>query len=190
MTATFASSPWPSPAVARRNGRWRFAREQQAPAGWLFDLRRNVSLSPRQMLLAYVLVCALSLAVAGAFWWHGVRLVVIFTGVELAAVGVALLYVARHAGDRETIAVTLRELSVVRHCGTRVERVSLRTQWVRIEPAAGVGSLVELSGEGRSMCVGRHVRPELRAELADELRRALRLSRTLDDRESELSTTP
>jgi uncharacterized membrane protein len=183
MTATFAPSPWPSPAVARRDGGWRFASEQQAPAGWLFDLRRNVSLSPRQMLLAYALVCALSLAVAGGFWWHGVRVVGIFTGLELVAVGIALLYVARHAGDRETILLSGRELAVARHCGADVERLSFRAEWVRVEPAAGVGSLVELSGEGRSVRVGRHVRPELRAELADELRRALRLSRALNERE-------
>lgn len=179
MTATFAPGPWPSPAVGRRDGGWRFARVEQAPVGWLFDLRRSVSLSPRQMLHAYAAVCALSLVVAGGFWWHGVRAVGIFTGLELLAVGAALLYAARHAGDRETIVLQGRALEVARHCGTEVERVSFRAAWVRVEPAAGVGSLVELSGEGRSVCVGRHVQPELRAELADELRRALRLSRGL-----------
>ena len=44
------------------------------------------------------------------------------------------------------------------------------------------GSLVELSGEGRSIRVGRHVRPELRVTLAQELRRALRLVRTAGER--------
>jgi len=53
---------------------------------------------------------------------------------------------------------------------------------LRIEPVADDGSLVELSGEGRSVRVGRHVRPELRLELATELRRALRLVRTAGER--------
>lgn len=184
MTATLAHRPWlPAlPAAGRREGSWRFAREQQAPAGWRFDLRRNVSLSPRQLLQAYALVCALALAVAVGFWWQGVHLVVVFTGVELLAVGVAILFVARHATDRETILLSGRELAVQRRFGNDFERMSFRAEWVRVEPAAAVGSLVELSGEGRSVRVGRHVRPELRAELAEELRRALRLVRAGGER--------
>src|SRR5574337_308946 len=142
MTATFAPSPWPSPAAARRDGRWRFARVQQAPALWLFDLRRNVSLSPRQMLHAYAAVCTLSLVVAGGFWWHGVHTVGFFTAIELLAVGVALLYVARHAGDRETILLRGRELEVARQCGAQVDRMSFRAEWVRVEPAAGMRSIL------------------------------------------------
>ena len=182
MTATFAPSHWPSPAIARRDGSWRFAREQQSPAGWLFDLRRHVSLQPRQLLSAYALVCALSLVVAAGFWWQGVHAVGIFTGLELLAVGVAIWVVARHAADRESILLSGRELAVERRIGPAVERLSFRAEWVRVEPAAGVGSLVELSGQGRSVRIGRHVRPELRAELADELRRALRLARSGGER--------
>ena len=48
--------------------------------------------------------------------------------------------------------------------------------WVRVEPADRDGSLIELSGEGRHIAVGRFVRPELRPALADELRAALRRS--------------
>jgi len=175
MTATIAPSPWP--AVARRDLGWRFAREQHAPPSWRFDLRRNMTLTPRQLLLAYGLVCALSLAVAAGFWWQGVQVVGWFTVAELLAVGVALRFVARHAADRETIVLTARELAIERHVGPDVERASFRAEWVRVEPAAGVGSLVELSGQGRAVRIGRHVRPELRGALADELRRALRLSR-------------
>jgi uncharacterized membrane protein len=38
----------------------------------------------------------------------------------------------------------------------------------------GDRSLIELSGEGRRIAVGRFVRPESRRALADELRAALR----------------
>lgn len=185
MTATIASCPWPSPAIARIGATWRFAREQASPPRWRFDLRRNVALRPAQLVLAYALVCALSLAVAAGFWWQGVRVVGLFTGLELIAVGIAMRIVARHATDRETILLDDRELAVECHVGPGVEQVSFRTEWVRVEPAAGVGSLVELSGQGRSVRVGRHVRPELRAELAEELRRALRLSRSVRERSRE-----
>lgn len=176
MSITIAPSPWPAPA-ARQDGGWRFGREQTAPLGWLFDLRRNVSITPRQLLGCYALLCGVSLVVAGGFWLHGITVVSLFTGLELLAVGVALLVFARHAGDRETITLTQGEISVVQQVGPAVEQVRFRAEWVRVEPVADDGSLVELSGEGRSVRVGRHVRPELRVALAQELRRALRLAR-------------
>ena len=181
MSITLAPSPWPAPAT-RRDAGWRFGREQLQPTGWLFDLRRNVSITPRQLLAAYGVLCALSVLVAVGFWWQGVVLVSVFTGLELLAVGFALLVVARHAGDRETIVLSGSELSVEQHVGPGVVRTAFRAEWVRVEPVADDGSLVELSGEGRSIRVGRHVRPELRVTLAQELRRALRLVRTAGER--------
>ena len=178
MSATFAPSPWPAPPAPRRDAGWRFAREQAAPVGWLFDLRRNVSITPRQLLLAYALLCTVSLAVAAGFWSQGVKVVGLFTGIELLAVGAALVLVARHAGDRELLTLTGTELSVEQRFGPGVAQTSFRIEWLRVEPVADDGSLVELSGEGRSVRVGRHVRPELRVALAQELRRALRLIRT------------
>lgn len=182
MSVTFAPSPWPAPSALRHDGRWRFAREQSAPAAWLFDLRRNVSMTPRQLMLSYMLLCGLSLAVAVGFWSYGVVAVGLFTGLELLAVGVAMLLVARHAGDRELITLSGTAMSVEQRCGPAVARTLFRAAWVRVEPVADDGSLVELSGEGRSVRVGRHVRPELRVALAQELRLALRLARTVGDR--------
>ena len=45
---------------------------------------------------------------------------------------------------------------------------------VRVEPQLSDRSLIEVSGQGRSVRVGRYVRPELRAALAREIRMALR----------------
>ncbi len=59
--------------------------------------------------------------------------------------------------------------------GRRTEQADFAAPaWVRVEPADRDGSLIELSGEGRRIAVGRFVRPELRPALADELRAALR----------------
>lgn len=188
MSATIAPSPWPAPPAARQDGGWRFGREQAAPLAWLFDLRRHVSITPRQLMGCYLLLCSVSLLVAVGFWWQGVTVVSLFTGLELLAVGAALLVFARHAGDRETITLTGREMAVEQHVGPAVERVCFRAEWVRVEPAADDGSLVELSGEGRSVRVGRHVRPEMRVALAQELRRALRLARAAGARGVEHET--
>lgn len=182
MTATFASGPWSSSAALRGAEGWRFARVQATPLAWLFDLRRNVSLTPRQLLIAYVLMCAVSLAVAAGFWLQGVAMVLVFAGLELLGLAAALLVVARHAGDREMVTLSGRELAVEQRVGPGVVCTRFRAEWVRVEPAADDGSLVELSGEGQRVCIGRHVRPELRLALAEELRRALRLARAAADR--------
>lgn len=183
MTVAFAPRPWPASPAPRRDSPWRFARVLGTPAiGWLWELRRNCSITPRQMLRAYVLLCSVALLVAMGFWMQGVQMVLAFAGVELLALGIGMLMVARHAADREIITLSGREMAVERHVGPSVERISFRAEWVRVEPAAGDGSLVELSGEGRSVRIGRHVRPELRFELAQELRRALCLSRAAGER--------
>lgn len=182
MNATIAPRLWPEPAGVRAAAPWRFAHEQRNPPLWRFELARKLPLRPRQWLVAYALVCALSLAAAAGLWWQGVSAAGLFAGAELLALGVAVALVARHGADRETIVVDGRELAVESRRGPQVRQVTFRAEWVRIEPAAAVGSLVELSGQGRSVRVGRHVRPELRAELAEELRRALRLSRSMLER--------
>ena len=98
----------------------------------------------------------------------------IFDALELALEALS-------AKDRELIMLCDRELTVEQRFGSSVEHSRFRAEWVRVEPVADDGSLVELSGEGSSVRVGRHVRPELRVALAQELRRALRLSRAASE---------
>ena len=63
---------------------------------------------------------------------------------------------------------------VERETAGRLERAEFERHWVRVEPKAGDNSLIALTGKGRTMEVGRFVRPELRQVLAGEIRRALR----------------
>ena len=139
---------------------------------WL--LRRNCSMTPSRLVAFYVSLCAWSLAIAGAFWWRGATLVLPFAGAELLAVGIALLVYARHAGDRERVILTPGRLSVECTLGRHTEQVEFAPAWVRVEPAHGDRSLIELSGEGKRIAIGRFVRPEQRRALADELRVGLR----------------
>lgn len=141
-----------------------------------WHLRRNCSLAPSQLLGCYLALCVLSLGVASFFWMQGARMVMPFAWIELLVVGAALLAYARHATDREWIELKGERLTVEHACGRRLERVEFKPDWVRVEPALGDRSLVELSGQGRRIAVGRFIRPELRRQLADELRLALRRS--------------
>jgi uncharacterized membrane protein len=164
----------PSPPV------FRFGHESGGPGGeWAMEwrLKRNCSMAPRQLLGFYSVLCVALLAVASVFWWLGARLVMPFAWIELIGVGIALRVYARHASDNESIALQGNRLTVELASGNRLQRMEFQPQWVRIEPQDGDGSLVELSGQGRRIAVGRYMRPELRPQLANELRMALRRSR-------------
>ncbi len=139
---------------------------------WL--LRRNGSIAPSRLFGFYVSLCFLSLVIALFFWRRGAPLVLPFAGAELLAVGAAFLAWARHASDRESLVLRPGRLSVECHLGRRIEKAEFAPTWARVEPRHDDGSLIEISGEGRQIAVGRFVRPELRPALADELRAALR----------------
>ncbi|MBP6775891.1 MAG: DUF2244 domain-containing protein [Piscinibacter sp.] len=140
-----------------------------------WDLRRNNnSLAQRQMVWTLAALGMLALGIAAVFWQQGAPLVLPFAGIELLMLAAALGVHLRHAGDREHIALRDDGLTVEHACGRRIERVEFQPIWVRVEPRHGDRSLIELSGQGRRIAVGRFVRPELRLQLADELRRALR----------------
>lgn len=137
-------------------------------------LRRNCSITPRQLLGFYLSLAGVSLAIAFGFWWAGAPAVLAFAGIELAMVGLALVLYARHATDCETITLSDRELAIEHRFGSAVDAARFRAEFVRIEPSAGEGSLVEVSGEGRRAQIGRYLRPEWRPQLAQEIRAALR----------------
>ncbi|MBA3589366.1 DUF2244 domain-containing protein [Methylibium sp.] len=137
-------------------------------------LKRNCSLSPSQLLAVYASLCVISLGIATYFWVQGATLVMPFAWAEVLVFGVTLLLYARHAADRERIALQSGRLTVEHQNGGRVERAEFVSDWVRVEPQGNDRSLIELSGQGRVIAVGRYVRPELRRALAEEFRTALR----------------
>ena len=139
---------------------------------WL--LKRHCSVTPAQLGWFYVSLCVVSLGVAGFFWLQGVVMVMPFAWLELLSVGAAFLVYARHAGDGEKIVLQGEQLVVELETAGRMQRAEFNREWVHIEAKDGDGSLIEVSGQGRLVRVGRHVRPELRAALAREIRWALR----------------
>jgi uncharacterized membrane protein len=151
---------------------FRFATVSSRGVAW--SLKRNCSVTPAQLGAVYAALCAVSAAIAGGFWWYGARLVAPFAGLELLGVGLAFLAYARHAADSERILLDGGRLVVEVESAGRRERIAFAGDRVRVEPQRGDGSLIELSAQGRSVAVGRHLRPELRAVLAAEIRRALR----------------
>jgi uncharacterized membrane protein len=151
---------------------FRFATVQGQNIHWF--LQRNCSVTPAQLVWLYASLCVVSLAIGTIFWWLGATLVLPFAWLELAAVGAAFVVYARHAADGERISLQGRQLVVELESAGRLERAEFDREWVRVEPSAADRSLIEVSGRGRSVNVGRYLRPELRPALAREIRRALR----------------
>ena len=137
-------------------------------------LKRHCALRPSQLAWFYLSLCVLSLSIAGFCWNQGATLVLPFAALELSVVGALFLVYARHVGDGEQIELHGAQLVIELETAGRTERAEFNRAWVRVEPRHGNGSLIELSGQGRSVHVGRHVRPELRPALAREIRLALR----------------
>lgn len=155
---------------------FRFATVQGQAIHWF--LRRNCSVTPAQLGWLYASLCVVSLGIGTFFWFQGAVLILPFAWLELAAVGAAFLAYARHAADREHILLQGRRLVVELESAGRLERAEFNRDWVRVEPGADDRSLIELSGQGRRVIVGRYLRPELRPALAQEIRRALREAST------------
>lgn len=162
-----ASDPWWFGRVVRQG-------DQGDEVGVEWVLKRNCSISPRQLMGVYASLCAVSLSIASYFWAHGAKLVMFFAWAELSGVAVAMLMYARHASDCERVVLQAGRLLVERCDGSRTEQLAFDPRWVHVEHAAHAQALIRLSAQGTSVEIGRHVRPELRARLADELRTALR----------------
>jgi uncharacterized membrane protein len=150
---------------------YRLATVSEDGVSWV--LRRNCSLTPRQLGGLFAMLCTLSLAVSGFFWLQGAWMVLTFSAVELLAVGVAFLMYARHATDGETIRVSQGRLVVEREDAGRLLRTEFSGRSLQVDVSADRRCLVELRGGSQALLVGHHLRPELRPVLARELRHAL-----------------
>jgi uncharacterized membrane protein len=158
--------------VSVSNFGFRFATVSGQQIHW--KLLRNCSVTPAQLGWLYVSLCVVSLGIAGGFWLHGATMIMPFAWAELLMVGAAFLVYARHATDGERIVLQGSQLVVEQTSAGKLVRAEFNREWVRVEPQGDDRSLIELSGQGRRVHIGRHIRPELRPALAREIRMALR----------------
>ncbi|VXB70534.1 Integral membrane protein [Massilia sp. 9I] len=142
------------------------------PSEWL--MKRNCSLTPRQALAVYALLCTATLGIALIFTLRGAWMVLAFALIETTAVGAALLHYCRHALDHERIRLQEGCLLVERADGTRHLEVKLDPSHARVSlPDAGIRTLVLIEARGVRVEIGRFLTPSARLELVSALRRAL-----------------
>lgn len=151
---------------------FRFATVQGPHVQW--TLRRNCLIQPTQLGWLYILICTVSLGIGLAFWTLGATLILPFAGIEVIGLGLAFILYAQHATDGERILLEEDRLIVELENAGHLQRAEFQRDSVRVEPQADDRSLIALSGQGRSVQVGRYLRPEMRPALAKEIRMALR----------------
>ena len=145
-------------------------------------MKRNCSFTPRQVGWFYLSMVIFSSLIAGYFYWRGAWIIVPFTGLELLALGIALIIYARHATDYEKIVIQDGYLNVEVVNGHQTIQKHWPLLWVRIESPVFLkdakslkdpkNHLVTLEYGDDSVCVGLYIFPEKRQELADKIRRA------------------
>lgn len=136
-------------------------------------LKRNCSLTPRQLAAAYAVLCIMSFVVAGVFLLLGAWHVFAFTVVELAGVAIAFLHYARHATDHEHVALMDEYLLVERELAGETEQVRLDPHWTRISLPKNACEPISLEARGVRVDVGRFVTESRRRQFAKELRQHL-----------------
>ena len=140
-------------------------------AGFRVVLKRNCSISPRGLLLAFALLAALALGIATAFAALGAWLILPFAGLELLLLGAAFWITARHAADYERIERARDRLTVDVSEGARLRRYHFDARRLRVR--LGERGQVLLDAPQARLEVGRHLEAASRAGFAAELGKRL-----------------
>ncbi len=138
-----------------------------------WTLKRNCSISPRQLFLAYGALCSVSFAIASFFTWRGAWYVLAFAVLEMTAVGIAFLLFARHATDREHIALGHDCLLIELFEAEQSRQFKLDPRATRIEIPAAHYRLIAVEQHGTRVEIGRFLPAFKRQQFARELRSAL-----------------
>ncbi|MFT5532562.1 MAG: putative membrane protein [Burkholderiaceae bacterium] len=138
-----------------------------------WTLKRNCSISPRQLARFYASLCFVSLLLATIFTLGGAWVVLVFSVVELSAVGAAFLYYARHACDRESIWLdgNFMVVELIESDRTRQLRFDIST--LRIDAPGQPSALIRIKSGGTQIQVGRYLPYYKRRAFASELRQSL-----------------
>lgn len=138
-----------------------------------WTLRRNSSLAPRQLAVAYGVLLLFSLLVATGFALRGYWWVPLFSLLEMSAVTWAWLYYARHAADYEHIALIDDCLLVEQVRAGHARQTQLDPYWTRIVPPRRGHDLIRLESKDITISVGRFASEERRRQVAQELQQQL-----------------
>ncbi|MGH8686776.1 MAG: DUF2244 domain-containing protein [Burkholderiales bacterium] len=134
--------------------------------GFRVVLKRNCSISPRGLLLAFGLIAAIAATIATGFALLGAWLILPFAGLEIAVLAGAFWLTARHATDYERIEREGERLRVEVGEGARELRHEFEARRARVGLHEG---RVMLVAPRVRLELGRHLDAASRAGFAAEL---------------------
>ena len=139
----------------------------------LFELNPNCSLTPRAAIYFFLSVVAVSLSVAAVFAAVGYWPVLPFAGLEVAALGAALIVSLRRGRTREFIRVDECSVVVSKFCGGTRQDYEFARPWTRVEVEQPTVSLwpsrLWLRSMGRSVEIGAFLTESERCGLQQRL---------------------
>ncbi len=136
----------------------------------------NRSLSPRGMLLVFIVVAVVAMIVGIGFSLAGAWLILPFAGLEITVVGVVLYWLFRHADDHELIVIGDERVTIIRHCCGHERRDEFQRYWVKIILERHHGwypSKLKMGSHGRLVVIGHELRDEARQALFAQLNQTL-----------------
>ena len=133
-------------------------------------MRRNCSLTPKQLLLFYIALVCLSLVVATGFFLAGLWVISIFTAIELSAVTIGFLIYCRHALDSETIEIEDKRLVLKKCIGHKETLYEFNTQWAKIEPPLTGSKIFKISQANLRVELGQFIQYEQQLALIAQVR--------------------
>lgn len=137
-------------------------------------VRRNTSLSPSGRRWFFVSILIVSLGIATGWALNGAWYVLPFAGLEMGVVYLALLVIARHGGDQESITIDGDRVVVERTRKGRTARHEFTRQWAQVVVArTGRKSALCMRSHGREVEIGEFLTDEQRKAVANDLRRRL-----------------
>ena len=138
---------------------------------WL--MKRNCSLTPKQVGLFYLSIVSFSLLVAGYFWLIGAWMILVFTSLALLALTIALYVYTRHALDYEKITIDGKQLIFERSWGGKIAVEEFNTVWTKLHRSeTGKRNLV-LKSSAKEVPIGFFVRSHEQEQFEKDLARYL-----------------
>jgi len=142
--------------------------------GYRFVLSPNCSISWRELVLFYLLTCAVALAVGVFFAVQGLWLVLPFSGLEMMALGIGLHVTSRKAYQREVITLDQVHTRIEKGVRRVVQSWEFQTPWVRVidESSNGLDTrrMLAISVSGESVEIGSFLAKQEKDALAFQLK--------------------
>ncbi len=139
-------------------------------------IKRNCSITPRQLLMVYAVLGSVSLSIAIFFTLRGAWYVLGFAVLEMAAVGAAFLNFGRHAADSERLELTKNDLIVTLLLAGKERSFRFNPRTTHIALPRTRDELVGLEDGLAKVAVGRFLDHARRKEFAVELKCCLSAS--------------